>query len=111
MMMSFKRTLCAASVSALFFSAAVNAVVSPEQVERLGNDLTPLGAEMAGNADGSIPAWDPSNMVVPPGFEPFSGNYPNPYADEKPLFTIDASNWQTSRLWTTSNSDGRSSIR
>jgi hypothetical protein len=68
--------------------------VSPEEAARLGKDLTPMGAEMAGNADGTIPAWDPSNMVAPENFKPFSGEYPNPYADEKPLFTIDGSNWQ-----------------
>ncbi len=31
--------------------------VPASQVERLGQDLTPMGAERAGNADGSIPAW------------------------------------------------------
>ncbi|WP_271105201.1 hypothetical protein [Pseudomonas tohonis] len=30
--------------------------VSPEEAARLGQDLTPMGAEMSGNADGSIPA-------------------------------------------------------
>jgi hypothetical protein len=86
------------TVAALFLGSIVAntafAVVTPEQSNRLGTDLTPLGAEMAGNADGSIPAWDPTNMVIPEGFEPYSGHYPDPYADENPLFTIDASNWQ-----------------
>ena len=31
--------------------------VSPQEAARLGADLTPLGGEKAGNADGSIPAW------------------------------------------------------
>ena len=30
---------------------------SPQDAARLGQDLTPLGGEKAGNADGSIPAW------------------------------------------------------
>src|SRR5689334_23344147 len=30
---------------------------TPEEVARLGKDLTPVGAEKAGNADGSIPEW------------------------------------------------------
>ena len=53
-----------------------------------------MGAEMAGNADGTIPDWNPSSMVASEGFEPFSVEYPNPYADEQPLFTIDGSKWQ-----------------
>ena len=32
------------------------AEVTPAEVARLGADLTPLGAEKAGNADGTIPA-------------------------------------------------------
>ena len=34
------------------------AAVSPDQAAMLGKTLTPVGAEMAGNADGSIPAWN-----------------------------------------------------
>ena len=30
----------------------------PREAAKLGAELTPLGAEKAGNADGSIPAWD-----------------------------------------------------
>ena len=70
------------------------AAVSPEQAARLGKDLTPVGAEMAGNADGSIPPWDPNGTPVPAGFVPGSDNYTDPYANEKPLYTIDASNWE-----------------
>ena len=39
------------------FSLMGNAAVSPGQAARLGADLTPFGAEKAGNSDGSIPAW------------------------------------------------------
>jgi len=35
----------------------VMAAVSPEEAAKLGTTLTPVGAEKAGNADGSIPAW------------------------------------------------------
>jgi hypothetical protein len=53
----------------------------------LTTTLTPFGAERAGNADGSIPAWtggmvgDPNG---PTGIRVFE--------DEQPLFTVDASN-------------------
>ena len=43
------------------------AAVSPEQAAQLGKTLTPMGAEMAGNADGSIPAWNPEGTPTPPG--------------------------------------------
>ncbi|KAB0763476.1 DUF1329 domain-containing protein, partial [Pseudomonas aeruginosa] len=35
----------------------VMAAVSADEAAKLGTSLTPLGAEKAGNADGSIPAW------------------------------------------------------
>tara|TARA_R110002110_G_scaffold205066_7_gene417331 strand:+ start:489783 stop:491138 length:1356 start_codon:yes stop_codon:yes gene_type:complete len=70
------------------------AAVSPEEAARLGKDLTPLGAERAGNADGSIPEWDPSRTVIPDNFVPGSDIYVNPYPDEKPLYTVDVNNWQ-----------------
>jgi hypothetical protein len=78
----------------ILISGVANAAVLPTEAERLGRDLTPLGAEMAGNADGSIPAWDPSGPPIPADFVPGSDNYTNPYAGEKPLFVIDGSNWQ-----------------
>ncbi|WP_194791894.1 DUF1329 domain-containing protein [Pseudomonas sp. UFMG81] len=60
----------------------------------LGQGLTPMGAERAGNADGSIPAWTGKWRGAPPQVK-FAGPgtpYPDPYADEKPLFVIDAKN-------------------
>ncbi len=47
-------------MSVLAFSllaSSVMAAVSPEEAAKLGTSLTPLGAEKAGNADGSIPEW------------------------------------------------------
>jgi len=38
-------------------SALATAEITAEQAARLGQDLTPIGAEKAGNADGTIPAW------------------------------------------------------
>ena len=46
--------------------------VSEEEAARLGTQLTPTGAEVAGNADGSIPAWSGKIIGVPPGLE-FAG--------------------------------------
>jgi hypothetical protein len=58
---------------------------------RLGKDLTPIGAERAGNADGTIPAWEGGLTSPPPGWDPKQG-YVDPFSADKPLFTITAAN-------------------
>ena len=67
------------------------AEMAPNDLARLGKDLTPNGAEMAGNADGSIPAWTGGLTKPPAGWDPKQG-YVDPFKDEKPLFTINAQN-------------------
>jgi hypothetical protein len=91
--MTIRPALTAFCLSLLATSTAL-AAVSPEQAARLGKDLTPVGAEMAGNADGSIPPWSSEGTPTPAGFVPGSDDYVTPYADEKPLYTIDGSNWK-----------------
>lgn len=60
---------------------------------RLGADLTPMGAEKAGNAAGTIPAWTggikSAAEAGAAGFKP-GGHHPDPYASDKPLYRIDA---------------------
>lgn len=68
--------------------------VSVEEAASLGADLTPLGAEKAGNADGSIPVWkgcpDFDNMPLD---KISSGDRRwDPYADEQPLYSVTADN-------------------
>src|SRR5882724_4515084 len=65
------------------------AKVSPEEASKLGKELTPIGAEKAGNKAGTIPEWAP----LPQG-GPLTGAYTtNPAIDgEKPLFTITKAN-------------------
>ncbi len=72
----------------------LNAKVSEAEAQKLKNELSPTGAEIAGNSDGTIPRWTGTMRGVPAGLK-YSGSgdvYPDPYADEKPLFTITASN-------------------
>jgi hypothetical protein len=38
--------------------AAANAAVTPQEAQALKSTLTPVGAERAGNADGTIPPWN-----------------------------------------------------
>ncbi|MEH6637056.1 MAG: DUF1329 domain-containing protein [Halioglobus sp.] len=90
----------------VFMSGTALAAVSPEEAARLGKDLTPIGAERAGNADGSIPEWNPAGTVIPADFVPGSDNYINPYRDEKPLYTVDVKNWQEYRAVLTEGTRG-----
>ncbi|MEN8720316.1 MAG: DUF1329 domain-containing protein [Oceanococcaceae bacterium] len=87
------RTSPGVLAAALLLGAAgtAHAAVSPEQAARLGQDLTPIGAEKAGNAAGTIPAWTGGIKDIPAGFTQ-GGHYPDPYASDQPLFTIDAGN-------------------
>ncbi|MBH3337960.1 DUF1329 domain-containing protein [Pseudomonas mendocina] len=72
-------------------SISVMAAVSPDDAAKLGNSLTPVGAEMAGNADGSIPAWT-GGLPTNAGAADPRGFLADPFANEQPLFTITAQN-------------------
>jgi hypothetical protein len=67
------------------------ATAAERDFSRLSRDLTPIGAERAGNADGTIPAWDGGLTQPPAGWNTGQG-YVDPFADDKPLFTITAAN-------------------
>jgi hypothetical protein len=68
------------------------AALTPEEAKKLGTTLTAVGAEKAGNADGSIPAYTGGLTTPPAGFKPVTGIRPDPFAGEKPLFSITAKN-------------------
>lgn len=87
-----KKNLIAACLL-LTFSAVGSAAVSPEEAAALGKTLTPLGAEKAGNKAGTIPEWTGGITKPLPSFKT-GGHYPDPFADDKSLFTIDASNME-----------------
>jgi len=79
----------------LLAPALLRAAVSPEEAARLGAELTPLGGEKAGNADGSIPAWTGGlKSALEAGFPNYhpGDHYPDPYANDKPLLTINSAN-------------------
>lgn len=84
----------------LGFVGSSNAAVTAEEAARLGTDLTPWGAEVAGNKEGTIPPytgglptdlmgpnWDSNKSIV-------NGRQvqPDPFKDEKPLYRITATN-------------------
>jgi hypothetical protein len=69
------------------------AAVSPQEAEQLKSTLTPTGAERAGNKDGSIPAWTGGVTTPAPGYKPGEAR-PDPFKDERPLFSITAANYK-----------------
>jgi hypothetical protein len=74
---------------------AARAELPPDQVARLGKDLTPVGAEQAGNADGTIPPWEGGiESPAEAGFPDFKsgGHHPDPFASDQILFTITKAN-------------------
>ncbi|MCX7178245.1 MAG: DUF1329 domain-containing protein, partial [Proteobacteria bacterium] len=71
---------------------ALSAAVSEDEAKALGTTLTPTGAEMAGNADGSIPAWSGKWLGAPPHIQYDGVRNADPYPDEKPLYTITPQN-------------------
>jgi len=58
--MKFAHALTITATTLLTAMSVVPALaeMSPADVDRLGKDLTPSGAERAGNKDGTIPAWE-----------------------------------------------------
>lgn len=74
-------------------STSASAKVSLEQAKQLGGPvLTDFGAQKAGNSDGSIPAYTGGLSGIPAGIGPITGFLPDPYAGERPIYTIDHSN-------------------
>jgi len=90
-MKTTKITLHTGALILSLLSCAVMAQVSPQQAEQLGSKLTPLGAEKAGNSDGSIPAWT-GGLPINAGAVDSKGFLADPFANEKPLLIITASN-------------------
>src|SRR5690554_1005202 len=82
------------ALSVAMLSSAVltaNAAVSEEEAAKLGNELTPMGAIRAGNAEGTIPAWGGGFTDVPADFKQGDRSV-DPFADDEPLYTITAEN-------------------
>jgi len=84
---SFKTAALLLAVNGLAFAA-----VTPEEAQQLDTTLTAIGAEKAGNADGSIPEYTGGITTPPAGFEAGKGIRPNPFAGEAKLYSVDASN-------------------
>ncbi|MGI9279368.1 MAG: DUF1329 domain-containing protein [Endozoicomonas sp.] len=69
-------------------SPTTQAKIDPEVAAKLGNALTPVGAEKKANVSGSIPAWD-GQVVETMDKEGF---LKNPFQQDKPLYVVNSKN-------------------
>jgi hypothetical protein len=88
-MRSTSRILATLSVASVALTASL--ALPTAQPSGLGAGLTPLGGERAGNAAGTIPAWD-GGITKPPAGYAVGKHYVDPFAADKPLFTITQAN-------------------
>src|SRR5689334_403752 len=88
--MNFRKIALTAAVL-LAAASTVWAAVSDDEAAQLKSKLMPLGGEKAGNREGTIPAWDGGYTTPTPGFVN-GGRRPDPFANDKPTFSITAQN-------------------
>ena len=87
-----KHTLIGAAIALVLSAGSAFAAVSPAEAAKLGASLTPFGAEKAGNAAGTIPEWTGGMTSVPAGYTTPGQHHVDPFAGDKPLFTITKAN-------------------
>jgi hypothetical protein len=86
-----KMTILSAAVLMALGAPVAMAKVSEAEAAKLGAELTPQGAVKAGNADGSIPAWDGGITKAVAGYSQ-GMHHPDPFPTDKILFTITNAN-------------------
>lgn len=101
--MRLNKTLlaCSALALALGIAGTAQAKVGADAAKELKSTLTPFGALRAGNGkdvmtgDG-IPAWEGgiTKAQIPASYKKAGQHHPDPYAADKPLFTITGQNYK-----------------
>lgn len=86
-----KNMISAALAMVLMGAGAAQAAVTAAEADSLKSTLTPLGGERAGNASGTIPAWD-ANPSVSVSSEKIGDVPVKVFGDEKPILQITAAN-------------------
>ncbi|WP_457281820.1 DUF1329 domain-containing protein [Polaromonas sp. P5_D5] len=89
MMQTAKLSLLVAALLAGAMSA--QAAVTAEEAAKLKSSLTPMGAEKAGNKEGTIPPWEGGLAKATPGYKNGDAR-PDLYPNEKPILSINAKN-------------------
>ena len=90
--MKMKTRILTTALTLSLAAGAAWAEVPQNVADRLGKDLTPMGAEKAGSKSG-VSEWtgkaiDGSSLLA--GYD--GGSLPNPYASDKPSYTVTSSN-------------------
>lgn len=86
-----QKHILSALLAGLLSTSLAQAAVTADEAAKLKTTLTPLGAEKAGNKEGTIPAWDGGMTKAPAGYK--NGDHrPDPFAGEKPVLSISAKN-------------------
>ncbi|MAB23779.1 MULTISPECIES: DUF1329 domain-containing protein [Pseudomonas] len=85
------QTMAMLALSSLALS--VSAAVTPDKAATLQTTLTPLGAERAGNASGTIPEWT-GGMATDAAAVDEDGFYGDPFAGEQPQYVVTAANME-----------------
>lgn len=89
--MTFCKLTQIAALTALMAGLSAAWAATPEEAARLKTELTPLGAERAGNKEGTIPPWTGGYTTPLPGFKN-GGRRGDPFSGEKPILSITAAN-------------------
>jgi len=79
--------------AALLAGGTAQANVDAGKAGALGNKLTPMGSEKAGNAAGTIPEWTGGIRSAPSGYKA-GGNHIDPFSGDKVLFQITPANYK-----------------
>jgi len=78
-------------------AGSARAAVSAGEAARLGQELTCIGGERAGNAEGTIPAYSGEYVDYVPGWNHqvrSGGKVVDPFADETPRLVLTAANYR-----------------
>lgn len=86
--MKFLKTTIA--LASFLATIAAMATPSADEIKQLGTTLTPWGAVKDGNKEGTIPEW--TGVKNPPKVDYSKGVLPDPFPNDKVLFTIDGKN-------------------
>lgn len=76
----------------LVYAAPAAALVSVDQADQLGRNLTPFGAIRAGNASGTIPAWTGGYTDQPDGYKGTGQHHIDPYPEDQPFYQVNLHN-------------------
>ncbi len=90
--MTKNKLIAAGALALAFIMPTALAAVSVTEADRLKGELTPMGAERKGNDAGDIPQWRGGLTLPPVNYSKAGQHHIDPYADDKPLFVITASN-------------------